>query len=84
MKQISKAYAEAIFSIALEQKKVTEFAEKFEQLEALLTKHPDYCSYLKTPALPLHERLTAIERDGHRKTAPCASVTPCRRKSFRI
>lgn len=61
MKQISKAYAEAIFSIALEQKKVTEFAEKLEQLEALLTKHPDYCSYLKTPALPLHERLTAIE-----------------------
>ena len=61
MKQTSKAYAEALFSIALEQKKVSEFAENLEQIEAVIQENPDYVSYLKTPALPLSERLNAIE-----------------------
>lgn len=61
MKQTSKAYAEALFAIALEQKKVSEFAEHLEQIETVIQENPDYVSYLKTPALPLSERLAAIE-----------------------
>lgn len=61
MNQTSKAYAEALFAIGLEQQKVSEFAENLEQLQSVLNENPDYCSYLKTPALPLSERLMAIQ-----------------------
>lgn len=61
MKQTSKAYAEALFSIAMEKNKVAEYAKKLELLESLLNENPDYTDFLKTPALPLSQRLSAIE-----------------------
>lgn len=69
MNQTSKAYAQALFSIALEQQKVTEFAQYLEQIQSIFDENPDYYSYLKTPALPLSERLRAIE-DAFGTTMP--------------
>ena len=61
MKQTSKAYAEALFSIALEQNKVAEFGKTLEVLQQLLSENPEYTDFLATPALPLSERLCAID-----------------------
>lgn len=61
MKDTSKAYAEALFAIALEKNKVQEYAENLETLTEILRETPDYPMYLATPALPLSERLSAIE-----------------------
>lgn len=61
MKQTSKAYAEALFSIAMEQNKVAEFANHLEDVKNILSVNPDYPTYLATPALPLSERLSAID-----------------------
>lgn len=69
MKQISKAYAQALFSIAMEQNKVAEFAKNLEEIEAILTNNPDYSDFLATPALPLSQRLCAID-DAFSKEMP--------------
>lgn len=61
MKQTSKAYAEALFSIAMEQNKVAEFANSLEGVLSLFENNPEYSDYLATPALPLSERLCAID-----------------------
>ncbi len=61
MKDTSKAYAEALFAIAMEKSKVTEFAENLETIQTVLLENPEYPMYLATPALPLSERLLAIE-----------------------
>lgn len=61
MKDISKAYAEALFAIAMEKNKVVEFAENLETIKKVLLENPEYPMYLATPALPLSERLFAIE-----------------------
>lgn len=61
MKDTSKAYAEALFAIAMEKSKVAEFAENLETIQKVLSENPEYPMYLATPALPLSERLSAIE-----------------------
>ena len=61
MKYISKAYGEALFAIAMEQNKVTGYAEKLELLTKILHENPEYPMYLSTPALPLSERISAIQ-----------------------
>ncbi len=69
MKQTSKAYAQALFSIAMEQNKVAEFANNLETIEEILNENPDYPDYLATPALPLSQRLCAID-DAFSQTMP--------------
>ncbi len=61
MKDTSKAYAEALFAIAMEQNRVQEYAESLEALTEVMSENPEYPMYLATPALPLSERISAIE-----------------------
>ena len=61
MKDTSKAYAEALFAIAMEKSKVQEYAENLEMITEILCETPEYPMYLATPALPLSERLLAID-----------------------
>jgi len=61
MKDTSKAYAEALFAIAMEKNKVQEYAQQLETIEEVLKETPQYPMYLTTPALPLSERLLAID-----------------------
>ncbi len=61
MKDTSKAYAEALFAIAIEKNKVQEYAETLETITEALRENPEYPMYLATPALPLSERLSAIQ-----------------------
>ena len=61
MKDTSKAYGEALFAIAMEKNKVQEYAQQLETIEEVLKETPQYPMYLATPALPLSERLLAID-----------------------
>ena len=61
MKDTSNAYAEALFAIAMEKNKVQDYAEQLETIADILKETPEYPLYLATPALPLSERLSAIE-----------------------
>lgn len=61
MKDTSKAYAEALFAIAMEKSKVQEYAKNLETITEILRENTDYPMYLATPALPLSERISAIE-----------------------
>ena len=68
MKDTNKAYGEALFAIALEKNKVQEYAETLETITEILDENPEYPIYLATPALPLSERLLAIEEAFGKKT----------------
>ena len=61
MKDTSKAYGEALFAISMEKNKVQEYAQQLETIEEVLKETPQYPMYLATPALPLSERLLAID-----------------------
>ena len=61
MKQTSKAYAEALFAIALEQNKVAEYAQYLDEIRNLLSENEEYPDYLASPAVPLSERIAAID-----------------------
>lgn len=61
MKDTTKAYGEALFSLAMEKGKVQEYAENLEAIAEILAENPEYPVYLANPALPLSERLRAIE-----------------------
>ncbi len=61
MKDTSKAYAEALFAIAMEKNKVKDYAENLELITQILCENPEYPEYLATPALSLSERLLAID-----------------------
>ncbi len=61
MKDTSKAYGEALFAIAMEKNKVQEYAQQLETIAEVLKETPEYPMYLATPALPLSERILAIE-----------------------
>lgn len=61
MKQTSKAYAEALFSIALEQNKVADYAQYLDEIRQILAENEEYPDYLASPAVPLSERVGAID-----------------------
>ena len=61
MAQISKEYAEALFALACEEGKETEFLTALERIEKILEEQPDYAALLSSPSIPLNERLEAVE-----------------------
>lgn len=61
MKQTSKEYAHALFSLALEKSCTQEYADALNELKAVVSKTPDYVEFLASPAVLLSERLQAID-----------------------
>ncbi len=61
MTQVLKEYAEALFTLALEKKKVKEFSQNLDFLKATFTENTSYLEFLASPAIPLSERLSALE-----------------------
>ena len=61
MAQISKEYAEALFALACEEGKETEFLTALEKITESLSNEPDYAALLSSPSIPLGERLKAVE-----------------------
>lgn len=61
MMQTDKEYAEALFMLAAEENKCDEFLTHLNVIKALIAENPDYIEFLSSPAIPLNERLQAID-----------------------
>lgn len=61
MKETIREYAQALFMIAMEQKKVDEYSDILKQIRLLFEENKEYAEFLSSPALPLSERLSAID-----------------------
>jgi len=61
MPQISKEYAKALFALASEENKVEEYARILRTVVTVIEENEGYTEYLDSPAIPLSERLGAID-----------------------
>ncbi len=61
MLQIDKEYAAALFELALEENKTDEYMKELSGIKVLLEENSEYLDFLGSPAIPLAERLDAIE-----------------------
>lgn len=61
MTEISKEYGTALFMLALEQGEHKRYAEILEEIKDIFLKNPSYVGMLSSPAIPLSERLCAID-----------------------
>lgn len=61
MAEISKEYAQALFMLACEEGRQREYAQALEQVKAVFIDQPDYAQLLASPAIPMQERLHAME-----------------------
>lgn len=61
MKEIVKEYAQALFMIAKEKSRVDEYSDALKEIRSLMEENVEYTELLSSPALPLSERLAAIE-----------------------
>ena len=61
MQETIKEYSEALFIIAQESQKIEGFSKSLTQIRAVFEENPDYIVFLSSPAIPLSERLSAID-----------------------
>lgn len=61
MLQIDKEYAAALFMLAVEENKVSEYLRELEGVVDSVKENPEYIDFLGSPAVPLEERLSAID-----------------------
>lgn len=61
MTQTVKEYASALFMLASENNCCGEYAKHLSQVKALIEEAPEYVRFLESPAIPLSERLGAID-----------------------
>ena len=61
MTQISKEYAGALFSIAMEEGCVRKWADELGILQEALTEQPAYLSLLASPEIPAEERVALLQ-----------------------
>ncbi len=61
MMQTDREYAEALFMLAAEERRIEEYVEELGVIRSLLAENPDYIEYLASPAIHLQERLQAID-----------------------
>ena len=61
MTQTSREYAEALFMLALEDNKVSEYSQALKSVGEAIKEAPEYVDFLTSPAIPLMERIAAID-----------------------
>ncbi len=61
MKQTEREYAEALFMLAEEESSAEEYAAALNLILSAVSEEPDYLEFLFSPAIPLTERLSAID-----------------------
>lgn len=62
MTQITKCYAEALFSLALETDRAEAFSNGLKLAIAVLKEHPEYVEFLACYGIPASERTDALEQ----------------------
>ena len=61
MVQTEREYAEALFSVALEENSAEEYLEALLTLRKVIGENPEYIEFLASPAIPMSERAVAID-----------------------
>ncbi len=61
MAQTNREYAEALFMLALEENQVSEYSQALGFVSNAIEESPEYIDFLISPAVPLAERLAAID-----------------------
>jgi F-type H+-transporting ATPase subunit delta len=61
MIQTEREYAEALFMIAAEENQADGYVAQLEHVGQLIKENPDYTEFLSSPAIPLGERIAAID-----------------------
>lgn len=61
MMQTEREYAEALFSLAAEENSVEEYSQALLVVKEIIAENPDYIELLASPAIPMSERLAAID-----------------------
>lgn len=61
MVQTEREYAEALFSLAEEEKSAEKYLESLITVKKILEENPDYIGFLASPAIPLSERLASVD-----------------------
>jgi len=61
MKETNKEYAQALFMIAKEKNSVDKYSDILKEISLIVTENEGYTEFLSSPALPLSERLSAID-----------------------
>ena len=61
MKETYNEYAEALFILGAENGRLDAFSENLREADRLIEENPDYLEVLDSPAIPLSERLSAID-----------------------
>ena len=61
MTQTSKEYAEALFSLALENNETEQTSTALEMINECLDNEPDFAALLKSPAVPRDVRVSTLE-----------------------
>jgi F-type H+-transporting ATPase subunit delta len=70
MSDRSKAFAESIFSLAVDSGSLKKTDRQFDIIAKLFTDNPEYCYLLQSPSIPKSERLNALDdllKDGFDK-----------------
>ena len=61
MRQTDKEYAEALFMLATEEGQTKEYGDALLTVKSVINSNPDYIDFLRSPAISLGERLSAID-----------------------
>ena len=61
MIQTEREYAEALFSVALEENSAEEYLEALLTVRQVIGENPEYIEFLASPAIPMSERAVAID-----------------------
>ena len=61
MKETYREYAEALFMLALQEKKCDEISSALLGFEGIIKENPQYLDLLDSPSIPLSERLALID-----------------------
>lgn len=62
MSEIASEYAKALFMLASEKECTEEYKNALETVEVIFKENPKYVDFLYTFAIPLEERLSALEK----------------------
>ena len=61
MTEVSKEYGTALFMLACENNKKSEYAKGLSVIEEAFRENPEYPEFLSSPSIPLSERISAVD-----------------------
>lgn len=60
-KLVSKTYGEALFELATEENRTTEFKEEIQQIQAILKENPEFDKLMAHPGIPKQDKIEVME-----------------------